>query len=85
MPSDLPAAIDTVKDLLPVHGISTGTAVKVLVAAGLTIDDTQAEVEAIKTEWFDQAVKLVEATRNAAAAAQMLGIKPATTGTGDTE
>ncbi|WP_169165113.1 hypothetical protein [Cellulomonas taurus] len=85
MPSDLPAAIDTVKDLLPVHGISTGTAVKVLVAAGLPIDDAQAEVDAIKTEWFDQAVKLVEATGNAAAAAQMLGIQPATTGTEATE
>ena len=77
LPADLPAAISTVKDLLPVHGISTATAVRVLTTAGLPIDDAEAEVAAIQREWFDQAVKLVEATGNTAAAAAMLGILPA--------
>lgn len=79
LPSDLPVAIDMVKDLLPAHAISTQTAVKVLQLAGLPIDDAKTEVDAIRTEWFDQAVKLVEATGNVQAAAAMLGVPPATT------
>ena len=78
LPSDLPVAIDMVKDLLPKHAISTPTAVKVLQQAGLPIEDAAKEVDAIKTEWFEQAVKLVEATGNVAAAAEMLGVQPAT-------
>ncbi|QZN86899.1 hypothetical protein [Cellulomonas sp. C5510] len=80
LPSDLPVAIDMVKDLLPAHAISTPTAVKVLQQAGLPIEDAKTEIEAIKQEWFDQAVKLVEATGNVGAAAALLGIQPATTG-----
>ena len=80
LPSDLPVAIDMVKDLLPAHAISTPTAVKVLQQAGLPIEDAKAEIDAIKQEWFDQAVKLVEATGNVGAAAALLGIQPATTG-----
>lgn len=81
LPSDLPVAIDMVKDLLPAHAISTPTAVKVLQQAGLPIEDAETEIAAIKQEWFDQAVKLVEATGNVTAAAALLGIQPATTGT----
>lgn len=77
LPADLPTAVDTVKDLLPVHGISTATAVRVLVQAGLPIEDAEAEVAAIKTESYDAAVKLFEATGNSAAAAAMLGVDPA--------
>ena len=78
LPADLPAATSTVKDLLPVHGISTATAVRILVTAGLPIDDAVKEVEAIQREWFDQAVKLVEATGDAAAARALLGLGQAT-------
>lgn len=85
LPSDLPVAIDMVKDLLPANAISTPTAVKVLQQAGLPIEDASSEVEAIKQEWFDQAVKLVEATGNVTAASALLGIQPATTSTEDTE
>lgn len=85
LPSDLPVAIDMVKDLLPAHAISTPTAVRVLQRAGLPIDDAEDEVAAIKQEWFDQAVKLVEATGNVGAAAALLGVQPATTGAEATE
>lgn len=77
LPADKPAAIETVKDLLPVHGISTPTAVKILVDAGLPIEDATAEVNAIKAEWFDAMVKLVDATGDTAAARQVLGLPEA--------
>ncbi|MBO9555595.1 hypothetical protein [Cellulomonas sp.] len=79
LPADRAAAVAEVKDLLPVHGISTATAVRVLTDAGFPIEDAKAEVEAIMRERFDDAVKLFEATGNAAAAAQMLGVPPVTT------
>lgn len=79
LPADLATAVETVKDLLPVHGISTETAVRILVQAGLPIDDAQAEVERIRQENFDDAVKLFEATGNASAAANWLGVPAAVT------
>ncbi|MCR6649720.1 MAG: hypothetical protein NVV70_16875 [Cellulomonas sp.] len=79
LPADLAEAVATVKDLLPAHAISTQTAVRILVRAGLPIEDAAAEVDRIKQESYDAAVKLVEATGNAAAAAQMLGVPPVTT------
>lgn len=78
LPADLPTAVETVKELLPINGMSTATAVRVLVQAGLPIEDAQEEVEAIRKESFDAAVKLFEATGNAAAAAAMLGVDPVT-------
>lgn len=60
LPADLSAAIATVKDLLPAQGTSTATAVQIFVTAGLPIEDSKAEVEAIRAEWLDQAVKLVK-------------------------
>ena len=77
LPADLGQAISTVKDLLPVHGISTATAVRVLVQAGLPIEDAQVEVAAIQAEMFEQAVKLVEATGDVPAARAMLGLPEA--------
>jgi len=77
LPADLPSAVETVTALLPVHGLSTATAVKILTTAGLPIDDAVAEVEAIRKERFEDAVRLFEATGNAAAAAEMLGVTPA--------
>lgn len=80
LPADLPAAIDAVKELLPVKAISTATAVRMLQTAGLPIDDAMAEVTAIRGEDFDGAKSLVEATADVAAAARMLGL---TSGIGD--
>lgn len=74
LPADLPTSIAAVKDLLPVHGISTATAVRILKTAGMPIDDAVAEVKAIQSEWFEQAVKLVEATGDTAAARALLGL-----------
>lgn len=77
LPSDLASAVQLVTDLLPVHGISTETAVRVLVEAGVPIEDATAEVRLIRTEQTKQAVELFEATGNSAAAAERLGIAPA--------
>lgn len=77
LPADLAQAIETVQALLPVHGISTPTAVRLLMRAGLPVEDAEAEVAAIRREWFDQAVKLADATGNFAAAAEMLGVPAA--------
>ena len=78
LPADLPAAIAAVKDLLPVQAISTETAVKMLQTAGLPIEDTVAEVEAIRNESFEQAFNLVRATGDLNAARKMLGLPPVT-------
>ena len=50
LPADLPAAIAAVKDLLPIRGISTPTAVRMLMRAGLPIEDATDEVDAIAAE-----------------------------------
>lgn len=77
LPSDLETAVTTVKELLSVHGISTATAVTILREAGLPIEDAQQEIDAILSERFEDAVKLVEATGDTAAARKMLGLDPA--------
>lgn len=76
LPADLGQAISIVKDLLPVNGISVATAVRVLVQAGLPIEDAQAEVAAIREQMFEDAVRLVEATGDVDAARKMLGRPP---------
>lgn len=74
LPADKPAAIATVKDLLEIHAISTATAVKILIDAGLPIDDAEAEVVAIREERVEDAKTLVEATGDVNAARKMLGL-----------
>lgn len=74
LPADKPAAIDAVKELLPIHAISTATAVRILTEAGLPIDDAEKEVAAIQQEAFEAAVKLVEATGDVEAARSRLGL-----------
>lgn len=76
LPSDLASAVQLVTDLLPAGGISTSTAVRVLIEAGLPIADAEKEVQLIRTEQTKQAVEVFEATGNAAAAAERLGIAP---------
>jgi len=50
LPADLPAAIAAVKDLLPIRAISTPTAVRMLMRAGLPIEDAEAEVTLVMAE-----------------------------------
>ena len=85
LPSDLTAAVAIVKDLLPVHAISTQTAVDILVAAGIPIKEAKDEVKAIFAEDIEAAVRMVDATGNIQAAAERLGIAPATLGTTATD
>lgn len=74
LPSDLATAVQAVKDLLPVHGISRSTSVRMLQQAGLPIEDAQAEVERIAAEAFEDAVRLVDATGDVDAAFDLLGL-----------
>lgn len=76
LPSDLASAVQTVKDLLPINAMSTGTAVRVLAEAGVPVGDAEVEVRAIERESTRRAVELFEATGNAAAAAELLGVPP---------
>ncbi|HEY8881922.1 MAG TPA: hypothetical protein VIM47_00830 [Dermatophilaceae bacterium] len=50
LPADLPAAISAVKELLPIRAISTPTAVRMLMRAGLPIEDAEDEIAAIEAE-----------------------------------
>lgn len=74
LPSDLASAVSLVKDLLPIHGISTLTAVQILVEAGVPIDKAEDEVRRIEQESTKRALELFEATGNAQAAAALLGV-----------
>lgn len=75
LPSDLTTAVQMVKELLPIHAISTATAVRLLVEAGLPVDDAEAEVQRITLEDTTAARELFEATGNAQAAAARLGVQ----------
>jgi hypothetical protein len=75
LPSDRAAAVDEVERLLPVSGMSTVTAVRTLQAAGVAIDDAEAEVERIRGESFAKAVQLVDALGDTQAAYDFLGLK----------
>jgi hypothetical protein len=77
LPADKAAAVDTVKALLPAHGMSIATAVQTLIEAGFAVEDAQQEVERIKAEWLAAAVQLLEATGSEDAVAKWLGIDPA--------
>ena len=74
LPTDRAATIEEAKTLLAAGAISTGTAVRMLQAVGIPVEDAQAEVDAIRAESFAAAVQLVEATGDVAAARKMLGL-----------
>ncbi|MCW2545421.1 MAG: hypothetical protein JWM40_2973 [Frankiales bacterium] len=76
LPSDRAATIQEVKDLLAVHAISTETAVLMLHEAGLPVGDLEEELARIRSESFEQAVQLVEATGDTDAAYRFLGLEP---------
>jgi hypothetical protein len=74
VPSDLQDVVKAVAALLPVKAISTDTAVRMLIEAGLPIEDAQAEVERIRAESFAAARDLFEATGDENAALKFLGL-----------
>lgn len=79
LPQDQAAAVTTVTQLLEKHAISVETAVAILVAAGLPIEDTAEEVDRIQSRDFEGANKLLDATGDEDAVFDYLGRdKPAT-------
>ena len=73
LPSDQAAAVDTVQKLLLAKAISVETAIRVLVEAGIPIDDAAEEVRRIQERDFDGANKLLDATADEAAVFEYLG------------
>lgn len=76
LPADKTGTAARVAQLLPVHGMSVQTAVQELMEAGFAIDDAEAEVDRIKAEWGALAVEAVEATGDANAGREILGLDP---------
>lgn len=74
LPSDQTTAVATVKDLLPIHAISTETAVQILADAGIPIVDAEEEVKQIRRESFEAAKALVDATNDVSAARKYLDL-----------
>lgn len=61
LPADKAAAMTQVTDGLRAHAISRRTGVAMLMAADFPIEDAQAETDRIRTEAYDDMVRLVEA------------------------
>jgi hypothetical protein len=74
IPSDIALVLDAVRELLPIGGISTDTAVRWLMSAGVPVEDAKAEVKAIRAESTKKAVELVDALGNTDPAYDWLGI-----------
>lgn len=74
LPSDLTTAVETVKTLLPIGGISLEVAVQILADAGLPITDVDTVVNTIRETDWEAAVQLVEAFGNIEYAANRLGM-----------
>lgn len=62
LPSDKKTATDMVAALLNAHAISTSTAVTILQAAGLPIEDAEQEVRWVLAENTESLVRIVDAT-----------------------
>ena len=57
IPADVAAVVERIVQLLPVHALSTQTAVTWLVDAGLAIDSAEAEVKRIRAEAAERAAQ----------------------------
>lgn len=77
LPEDRAGAIKEVTELLVARAISVETAVRMLQAAGLPIEDATAEVAQIQARMFEAADKLLDATGDEAAVRAFLGLDPA--------
>ena len=86
MPQDLPGAADIIGRLLNANALSTTTAVLMGQAAGIPVDDVEAEVEAIHARDAETAESITMATGDPKHGAQALGIRDYVRPTGpDTE
>lgn len=74
LPTNRAETIELVAKALQAHAISTHTAVAMLVAAGLPIDDAALEVERIRQENPEAAASLADALGSEQAAADWMGI-----------
>jgi hypothetical protein len=72
LPHDIAAVVSTVTELLKAKAIGRRTAIRLLVAAGIDIEDASAEVDAIAATDFDGAVKLADAVGSEEVAAEYL-------------
>ena len=77
LPQDRKAVVEEVVQLLRAKGISRATALRLLVAAGLDVDDISEELDRIRAEDFEGANALAEALADETAAAEYLGREPA--------
>lgn len=78
LPADQKAAVDMVRSLRtgPRPAISVETGVKILVEAGLPIEDAQAEAARIERESFELAVQLLDAVGDENVVRAFLGLPP---------
>ena len=75
LPSDLADVVARVVALLDAHAISRQTALSMLVAGGLSIDDAAAELDRIRAEDTAAAKDVGEATTSSELAAEWLGLE----------
>ena len=78
LPEDVAAIVTQVKDLLAAKAISLETAVRMLMDAGLPIDDVIDEVQRIRENDFDGAESLLAATGDKQLVADYLGVELST-------
>lgn len=74
LPTNLAETVELVGAALQAHAISTHTGVLMLVAAGLPIEDAQAEVDRIHAEATAAAKDIADATGSEQLAADWLGL-----------
>jgi hypothetical protein len=72
LPHDVAGVVEMVTTLLREKAIGRRTAIRLLVAAGIDIEDASAEVDAIASTDFEGAAKLADATGSEAVAAEYL-------------
>ncbi len=75
MPSDTQAIVSQIVNLLEKKAIGRPTAIRLLMDAGLDIEDAQAEVDSVAQTDFEGAKDLADATGSEPAAAEYLQIK----------
>lgn len=78
LPHDIAAVVSTVTELLKSKAIGRRTAIRLLVAAGVDIEDASSEVDSIASTDFDGAAKLADATGSEEAAAEYLQVEVTT-------
>lgn len=83
MPMNQSEVIGVVATALEAKAISRQTGLRLLVAAGLPIDDAQAELDRIRADDTAAAKDLADATGSEELAAERLGLKLPTAGAGD--